>query len=267
MLKFTYSRALSNIDFMERRPRIGITMRLEMETRRFYLGRDYSEAIEAAGGLPVHIPLIPKNGYIEALVEELDGVFLPGSDSDVDPSLFGEEPHPKLKNVVPEKDATDRLVIEAAESRGIPILGICYGMQALNVARGGSLIQDIDSQVENGLKHEQGRPLDRHSHSIEIDRDSIIGRLESIAANGNSVRVNSHHHQAVDKVGRDLKAVAWAKDGVVECIQDPRPEKFVLGVQWHPELAWDRDRLSTEIFEAFLEACRERFGNEQRPEA
>jgi putative glutamine amidotransferase len=247
-----------NIDFMERRPRIGITMRLEMETRRFYLGRDYSEAIEAAGGLPVHIPLIPKKDYIDALVAELDGVFLPGSDSDVDPSLFDEEPHPKLKNVVPEKDATDRLVIAAAEARGIPILGICYGMQALNVARGGSLIQDIDSQVENGLKHDQGRPLDRQSHFIEIDRESIIGKFDSISANGSSVRVNSHHHQAVGKIGRDLKAVAWAKDGVVECIQDPRPEKFVLGVQWHPELAWDRDPLSTEIFKAFLTACCER---------
>lgn len=258
MLKLTYSQALLNIDLMDRRPRIGITMRLEMETRRFYLGRDYSEAIEAVGGLPVHIPLIAKKDYIDALVAELDGVFLPGSDSDVDPSFFNEEPHPKLKNVVPEKDATDRLVIEAAETRGLPILGICYGMQALNVARGGSLIQDIDSQVENGLKHDQGKPLDRHSHSIEIDRDSILGKFEAIARNGNQVRVNSHHHQAVGKVGRDLKAVAWAKDGVVECIQDIRTEKFVLGIQWHPELAWNRDQLSQDIFMEFVATCANR---------
>lgn len=231
-------------------------MRLELATRRFYLGRDYSEAVEAAGAMPVHIPLIAKKDYIDALVEHLDGIFLPGSDSDVDPSLFGEEPHPKLGNVVPEKDHTDRLVLDAAERLNLPVLGICYGMQALNVARGGTLIQDIDSQVESGLKHEQGRPLDRQSHSIEIDRNSILGKLPAVSNNGNSLRVNSHHHQAIGKVGENLKAVAWAKDGVVESIQDIREERFVLGVQWHPELGWDRDPLSKDIFETFVGRCR-----------
>jgi putative glutamine amidotransferase len=240
---------------MGQRPRIGITMRLDLDTRRFYLGRDYSEAVEAAGAMPVHIPLIPKKDYVDALVEQLDGVFLPGSDSDVDPSHFGEEPHPKLKNVVPEKDATDLLVLEAAERLGLPVLGICFGMQVLNVSRGGTLVQDIDSQIDSSLKHDQGRPLDRQSHSIEIDRDSILGNLSTVTGNGSSIRVNSHHHQAIGKVGRDLKPVAWAKDGVVECIQDERPERFVLGVQWHPELAWDRDPLSKDIFSRFVENC------------
>ena len=231
-------------------------MRLELDTRRFYLGRDYSEAVEAAGAMPVHVPLIAKKEYIDSVVEQLDGVFLPGSDSDVDPSHFGEEPHPKLKNVVPEKDQTDFLVLDAAERLDLPVLGICYGMQALNVSRGGTLIQDIDAQVENGLKHDQGRPLDRQSHSIRIERDSILGKLPAVAQNGNSVRVNSHHHQAIGKLGKRLTAVAWAKDGVIECIQDERNDRFVLGVQWHPELAWNRDSLSKEIFECFVENCR-----------
>jgi putative glutamine amidotransferase len=161
-----------------------------------------------------------------------------------------------LKNVVPEKDLTDRLVIEAAESRRMPILGICYGMQAINVARGGTLIQDIGSQLENSLKHEQGRPVDRYSHSVKVDRESLLGSFDSIRANGDEVRVNSHHHQAVGRVGRDLRAAAWAKDGVIECIQDIRPEFFVLGVQWHPELAWNRDPLSMDIFGSFIDRCR-----------
>ena len=230
-------------------------MRLELDTRRFYLGRDYSEAVEAAGAIPVHIPLIPKKEYIDSLVEHLDGIFLPGSDSDVDPSHFGEEPHPKLKNVVPEKDQTDLMVLEAAERLALPVLGICFGMQVLNVSRGGTLIQDIDAQVESGLKHDQGRPLDRQSHSIEIERNSILGNLTSVAGNGSSLRVNSHHHQAIGKVGRNLKPVAWAKDGVIECIQDDREGRFVLGVQWHPELGWAGDPLSKDVFDAFVAKC------------
>src|SRR3954471_5398192 len=127
---------------MKKRPLIGITMRLELETRRFYLGRDYSEAVEAADGLPMHLSLIPDEAYIDAVIEGLDGVLLPGSDTDVDPSLYGEEPHPKLGRVIPDKDETDRLVLKAAERRNIPVFAICYGMQALNVSRGGSLVQD-----------------------------------------------------------------------------------------------------------------------------
>ena len=241
---------------MSKRPRIGITMRLEIETRRFYLGRDYSEAVEAAGGVPVHLSLIPDREYIGAVTDALDGVLLPGSDTDVDPMLYGEEPHPKLGRVIPDKDTTDRLVIEAAERREIPIFAICYGMQALNVARGGTLIQDIDSQVEGGLKHEQGKPLARSSHTISVEKDSILGSLDVTSGNGDSIRVNSHHHQAVDKLGRDLKAVAWAKDGIIECIQDPRENKFILGVQWHPELSWRTDDLSSGVFDAFIQACK-----------
>jgi putative glutamine amidotransferase len=120
---------------MAYRPKIGLTMRLELDTRRFYLGRDYSEAVEGSGGLPVHIPLISDRAYIEHLLSGLDGVLLPGSDSDVDPALYGEHPHPQLGNVVPEKDETELLVLEVAELLGLPMLAICYGMQALNVAR------------------------------------------------------------------------------------------------------------------------------------
>src|SRR5436305_15007871 len=140
---------------MDRRPRIGITMRLELSTSRFYLGRDYSEAIERAGGVPVHIALIPKPEYIAEILSDLDGILLPGSNTDVDPHYFGEEPHHKLGTVIPEKDETDRLCLQEAERRKMPILAICYGMQALNVARGGTLVQDIEAQVKGSLKHEQ----------------------------------------------------------------------------------------------------------------
>lgn len=225
-------------------------MRLEHETGRFYLGKDYSEAVEAAGGLPVHIPLIPDAEYIETLLKDLDGILLPGADCDVDPSYYGEDPHPKLGRVVPEKDETDRLVLKEAEELKLPVFAICYGMQALNVYRGGSLVQDIESQIDGAMKHQQGKPLDRKSHSISIAEKNLLFDIA-----GKSVAVNSHHHQAVRRTGRDLRAIAWANDGVIEAIEDIRPERFVLGVQWHPELAWDSDELSLGIFRRFVSEC------------
>src|SRR5882724_543192 len=129
------------------RPRIGITMRIELETDRFYLARHYSEAVAAAGGVPVHISLIPEPEYISAVMRDLDGILLPGSDSDIDPLRYGHEPHPALGSVHPIKDETDLLVLEEIEKRAVPLFAICFGMQILNVHRGGTLIQDIASEV------------------------------------------------------------------------------------------------------------------------
>ncbi|MEJ7623161.1 MAG: gamma-glutamyl-gamma-aminobutyrate hydrolase family protein [Pyrinomonadaceae bacterium] len=240
---------------MAERPRIGITMRLEMATHRFYLGRDYCEAVWAAGGLPVHIGLIPEAEYISGVLDGCDGVLLPGSNTDVDPQYYGEQPHPQLGTVIPEKDLTDRLVLDEVERRNLPLLGICFGMQALNVHRGGSLIQDIESQVDDCIKHEQGLPTDRLSHDLRIEEGSILSRLASQIGEGAAIRVNSSHHQAVKEVGKDLRAVAWTSDGVVECIEDTREDRFALGVQWHPELTVSKDIISREIFELFVGKC------------
>ena len=232
-------------------------MRLELETGRFYLGRDYCEALEAAGALPLHIPLIPDAEYIKGVVDGLDGVLLPGSDTDVDPEYYGEDPHPNLGRVIPEKDLTDRLVLEEAERRNIPVLAICYGAQALNVFRGGSLIQDIESQVENCAKHQQGKPAARNSHRITIEAD---GMLSSIAGkmHREKLKVNSHHHQAIRSAGQNLAVSAKANDGVIECVEDDREGRFIVGVQWHPELNWKTDVLSKGIFDRFVAECRSR---------
>jgi putative glutamine amidotransferase len=235
------------------RPRIGITMRLELETDRFYLARHYSEAIEAAGGTPIHISLIPNPDYISSIMDDLDGVLLPGSDSDIDPLRYGTEPHPNLGSVHPVKDETDLLVLDEIEKRRLPLFAICFGMQALNVSRGGTLIQDIPSQLPKAIKHQQGAPRDRPSHAITLDKTSV---LLSLAA-AEQVLVNSHHHQAVEKVGRDLVATAWTSDGLIEAVEDSRPGHFAFGVQWHPELGWQRDRLSQALFERFIAEAKE----------
>ncbi len=233
---------------MLNRPRIGIPLRLELSTDRFYLARYYSEAVEAAGGAPVHISLIPKPEYIEAVVEGLDGILLPGSDSDVDPLRYGQQPHPKLGAVHPIKDATDLLLIEAAERKRLPIFAICFGMQVLNVSRGGTLIQDISSQLPGAIKHEQGAPRDRPSHRITLANRTRLSNTAGVDA----CVVNSHHHQAIETLGADLIATAWTTDGIIEALEDPRPDRFVVAVQWHPELGWERDPISQRLFAAFV---------------
>ncbi len=238
---------------MKRKPIIAITMRLELETDRFYLGRDYSEALEAFGAIPLHISLIPNRKYLSEIVKNVDGILLPGSDTDVDPLKFGEEPRPNLKKIIPEKEDTDLMVLAEAEKFNKSVLGICFGMQILNVSRGGTLFQDIETDIEYCLKHEQGKPLARNSHSLEFEKSSLLARL---ITNKGNILVNSHHHQSVSAVGKNLKSTGWAKDGVIECIEDTRENRFVLGVQWHPELSWKTDDLSKNIFESFISSCK-----------
>ena len=234
-----------------RRPLVGITTRHELETERFYLQRFYAEAVEAKGAVPVYVPLIPEPDYIKALVSRLDGVLLPGSASDVDPLRYGSEPHTNLGPVHPLKDETDLLVLKEVERRRMPLLAICFGMQVWNVSRGGTLIQDIDTVVPNAIKHEQGAPRDRRSHKIALHAESLLCSL----ARESSAVVNSHHHQALEKIGEGLQATAWSSDGLVEAVEDLREGRWAVGVQWHPEIGWEHDDFSEAIFNAFVKAC------------
>ena len=235
------------------KPLIGITMRHELETERFYLARFYSEAVEATGGLPIHLALIPRFAYIEMVLDQLDGVLLPGSASDVDPLRYGHEPHRHLGEVHPLRDGTDWLVLQEVERRRVPLLAICYGMQMLNVTRGGTLIQDIASEIPAAIKHEQGGPRQRRSHTVRLLGESLLAKL----AQGESALVNSHHHQAIASVGQHLRATAWTTDGLVEALEEVRTDRWALGVQWHPELNWEDDRFARELFACFVEAARE----------
>src|SRR5437773_10437018 len=230
------------------RPLIGITTRLDHKEDIFYLRRYYAEAVYAAGGTPVYIPLIPESDYIEPLVSRLDGVLLSGSNSDVDPLRYDQAPHQKLGPVVYERDETDSLLLRICESRKTPLLAICYGMQALNVYRGGTLFQDLESQVEEVIQHQQLGPRNRPSHSVKIKDESIL----AILAGSTAVRVNSHHHQGLDKLGQNLEAIAESADGLVEAVINTKTDHFMLGVQWHPEIGWEEDPLSQAIFKHFI---------------
>jgi len=232
-------------------PLIGITARLDAEDN-IYLKRNYAEATQAAGGVPVHIPLIPRREYLNSLAGKIDGLLLSGSNSDLDPVFYGEEPHPRLGTVTPERDNTDLILLEIAEERKLPVLGICFGLQSLNVSRGGTLFQDLESQYTDPIKHQQGQVVDRPSHHVTLEGSSLLAQL----AGADLVRVNSSHHQAIKGVGRDLRVIARAHDGVIEAVVDTRPERFVLGVQWHPEVGWEHDAFSQAIFRRFIEATK-----------
>jgi len=235
-------------------PLIGITTRLDLKAQTFYLRRYYAEAIAATGGVPVYIPLISDRSSLTSLAARLDGIVLSGSASDVDPCLYGEEPHPKIGPVVSERDETDLAMLEYAETHRVPLLAICFGAQSLNVSRGGTLYQDIPSQVPDAIQHEQAPPVDRPYHTIDIAPDSLMARL----AGGASARVNSTHHQSIKTLGKDLKVTAKARDGVIEAVEDTRGDRFVVGVQWHPESGWRDNELSKALFSAFVEATKER---------
>lgn len=234
------------------RPLIGVTTRHDLERERFYLQRDYTEAVEAAGGAPVLVPLIPEPDYLASIVSRLDGIVLPGSASDVDPLLYGREPHARLGSVHPLRDGTDALVLAEAERLGLPLLAICYGVQIWNVVRGGTLIQDIEAQFPEAIKHEQGEPRARRSHRVRLLPESFLHGL----AGEERALVNSHHHQALETLGRDLRATAWTSDGLTEAVEDTREGRWGVGVQWHPEVAWRDDKLSLALFSSFVEAAR-----------
>ncbi|HXF43843.1 MAG TPA: gamma-glutamyl-gamma-aminobutyrate hydrolase family protein [Pyrinomonadaceae bacterium] len=235
---------------------IGVAMRIDLDQDRYYAAREYTEAVLGSGGVPLHIPPFVNKEFAEAVVSRLDGLMLVGSDTDVDPARYGEEPHPKLGLVNNQKDESDILLIAEAERKGIPILGICYGCQVLCVSRGGSLLQDIEAQVENPIKHSQGKPRGRASHSIEIVKGS---KLEKALGVGDStIRVNSHHHQAINRLGRNLSLAARSSDGMIEAIEDSREEKWIIGVQWHPECSWQGHQTSVNLFRSFIEVCSQR---------
>jgi putative glutamine amidotransferase len=219
----------------------------------------YERAVEMAGGEPVRIPLDQPPADVMKLIERCDAVLLPGSKADVDPAKYDAPRDPQTAAADSGRDTVDELLLQDAYNMRKPILGICYGLQTLNVYRTGTLIQHIESPV----KHDAGRKVPV-AHIVEVEPGS---KLAQIAASGTTdaggpalaVQVNSSHHQAADIVGDGLRAVARSpRDGVIEAVEGTSPDHFVLAVQWHPERSVDEDEPSRAIFRALVEAARAR---------
>ena len=219
---------------------------------------EYAAAVREAGGEPVEVPLTQSAAELEALVATAGGILLPGSGADVDPIRYGNERDPACAEADGLREQTDRALLEAAERGKIPLLGICLGLQSMNVYYGGTLIQDLDPLPVN---HRAGRSV-VVAHTAVFARDSRLGA--AIGADSDAtlddeefgrIPVNSSHHQAIGTPGESLRVAARCPDdAVIEALEGSSPTHWLLGVQWHPERIYGVSSSARAIFRAFLQA-------------
>ncbi len=216
-------------------------------------------AIADAGGLPVYIPTGLPEDVLRALYERVDAVLLPGG-PDVDPAYYGAERHPETKVIDDARDSLELTLARWTYADDRPLFGICRGHQVMNVAFGGTLIQDIPSEVKTDFIHDTPDELPRSTiqHNVELDPNS---RLASILGSA-SVAVNSLHHQSVERPAPGVTITGYSPDGVVEALEAP-DKRFVLSVQWHPEDLYTGDEHMKRLFESFIEAARESAARKQ----
>ncbi len=228
----------------------------------------YAEAVESAGGIAVRVPLSETPATIARIATSCSGVLLPGSPADIDPEKYGRSRQPEDNPKDASREAADDLLLQDAFHLHKPILGICYGMQSLNVWREGTLIQDLARWMDQAGCGEAGRVNHRpgrevvEAHTVEIERASRLGRILADSSEpapipgGWRLAVNSSHHQAVETVGEQMRVVARSSpDGVIEALEGTTRDRFLIGVQWHPERSYGVSASSRRIFQAFVEAA------------
>ena len=211
------------------------------------LGLTYPEAIRAAGAVPVVIPPLDVDS-IDPLLDALSGLCLSGG-PDLHPSIYGAEPHPELGPTEPHLDLFEVALVRAAEARDLPVLAICRGLQVLNVARGGTLVQDLPSERPSDVEHRQQQPGFIPTHDVTLRSSSLVADC----LDARELRVNSFHHQAVERLGDGLRAVGWASDGTVEAIE-ATDRRFSVAVQWHAE-SMVRSPEQARLLAAFTQAA------------
>jgi putative glutamine amidotransferase len=216
---------------------------------RAALNAAYIAAVQGAGAVPVLLPPHLDAPARDALWARLDGLVLTGG-GDVDPARFGEASHPTVADVSAARDALELDLARRAVEEGLPLLAICRGIQVLNVALGGTLWQDVPSQVPGALAHNQTAPRHEPTHRVKLLGE---GTLLYAASGARELAVNSFHHQAVKRLGGGLREVAWAEDGLIEGVELPE-HPFAVGVQWHPEDLVEHDPAARGLFAALVEA-------------
>ena len=218
----------------------------------------YIRAVEAAGGTAVPIPLHESPASQTGILATCSAILLPGSPADVDPARYGQQVQKECAASDVAREAADEFLLQHAFVQAKPVLGICYGLQSLNVWKRGSLIQDLPcAQTAPTVNHQPGREVQK-AHCVLVTPGSRLSTLlGEVHEEGPGIFVNSSHHQAVDRPGQDLVVAAVCpEDGVIEALESAEPARFVVGVQWHPERTYDSSGASRALFAAFLEAAR-----------
>jgi putative glutamine amidotransferase len=238
------------------RPIIALTVYRKSITQRrpidvYGLMPSYTEAVAKAGGIPLLVPLGLSEEDLLEILERVDGVVLPGG-GDIDPAIFNQPRHPTVYSIDPERDRTELFVARAAASRRKPFLAICRGIQVLNVALGGTLWQDIPSQIPESIDHytSEDQPRNHLEHTVDVEPGSLLARL----VGKRQIWVNSYHHQSIRDLPPELTVTAEAKDGVIEAVE-VNGHPFGLGLQWHPENLVDDDLAMLALFEGLVEAA------------
>lgn len=229
------------------RPIIALTPMIDSKQGRWYMKPEYMRAVLRAGGVPVMMPRVDGDEELRAIAETMDGFLFTGG-PDLDPVLYGQEKIPECGAIVPKRDATELKLMRLAVELDKPVLGICRGLQVLNVALGGALYQDIPTQAPSELHHQvTEKPHARITHHITVSPEFPFGSLPLTHG------VNSRHHQAIRDLAPGLEVRARATDGIIEAVWMPG-KRHVRAVQWHPE-NFDNE-LSRVIFEDFVEAAK-----------
>ena len=238
------------------RPVIGVTASIDHRSPAFgetySLTRKYAEGVMQAGGLPLIVPHNLDEDALRAVLDRLDGVLLSGG-GDIDPTLFGEEAHPATCEIEPDRDRVELALTRWVIERDMPVLAICRGIQVLNVTLGGSLVQDIPSQVLDAGPHSFDRkttPRDHLAHPVEIAPNSRLAQVMQLDV----AQANSWHHQSIKRIADGLAVTAYAPDGVIEAVEMPG-QRLVIGVQWHPEWLFEKRPEHRRLFEGLVRAC------------
>ena len=223
----------------------------------------YERAVELAGGIPVRIPLDQSAAEVKHIIGSCHGVLLPGSNADLEPTKFQQQRSPHAATADTRREAADTLLLDDACAHRKPVLGICYGLQSLNVYRRGSLIQHIPDFLPEAARakvdHEAGKNV-AVAHTVEIEPGSKLAQILGTGMTNGSgaivLPVNSSHHQSADRIGQGLRIAARCPDdGIIEALEGTSTDQFVLAVQWHPERSVEQDEYSRTIFRAFVKAA------------